>query len=46
MDSDAFRETLTEYLVKAGRIRTITLMKKLVALRKVKPIFFSKILTN
>uniref|UniRef100_F1L8A9 Kinase n=1 Tax=Ascaris suum TaxID=6253 RepID=F1L8A9_ASCSU len=34
MDSDAFRETLTEYLVKAGRIRTITLMKKLVALRK------------
>ncbi|VDM49634.1 unnamed protein product [Toxocara canis] len=34
MDCETFRETLTEYFIKAGRLRTISLLKKLTALRK------------
>ncbi|VDK45619.1 unnamed protein product [Anisakis simplex] len=34
MDCDAFRETLSEYFIKAGRHRTITSLKKLDHLRK------------
>lgn len=35
MNYETFRDTLEEYFVKAGRVRSTTLLKKLFALREV-----------